>query len=115
MVSELDQKEICTRYGVPPSLVTSEMKLGISRDFDSSMAPINGLRHPPEGDACGWYIWSGTVFSDAPDFFVPICASRLTEMCPELLKLLGLPPGWRFLLAPGYEDVWYDEALLNLS
>jgi hypothetical protein len=28
---------------------------------------------------------------------------------------LALPPGWRFLLAPGYEDVWYDPTLLDLD
>ena len=25
----------------------------------------------------------------------------------------GLPPGWRFLIAPGHEDVWYDGSLLD--
>jgi hypothetical protein len=29
-----------------------------------------------------------------------------------LTKYLGLAPGWRFLIAPGYEDVWFDEILL---
>ncbi|WP_459166268.1 hypothetical protein [Sinorhizobium meliloti] len=26
-----------------------------------------------------------------------------------------MPPGWRFLIANGYEDVWYDETLLSPS
>jgi hypothetical protein len=25
-----------------------------------------------------------------------------------------LPPGWGVQLAPGYEDVWYDEAFLDV-
>jgi hypothetical protein len=29
------------------------------------------------------------------------------------VKYFGLEPGWRFLLAPGYEDVWYDATLLD--
>jgi hypothetical protein len=23
--------------------------------------------------------------------------------------------GWRFLIAPGYEDIWFDEKLLRLD
>jgi hypothetical protein len=46
------------------------------------------------------------------DFFVPTHAAHLTEYRPICLPYLALPPGWRFLLAPGYEDVWYDESLL---
>lgn len=34
---------------------------------------------------------------------------------PEIKKYLGLPPGWRFLIAPGYEDIWFDEALLSID
>ena len=34
------------------------------------------------------------------------CLSDLRQMG------LALPPGWRFLLAPDYEDVWYDPSLL---
>ncbi len=30
----------------------------------------------------------------------------------DVLPYLGLPPGWRFLVAPGYVDVWEDPALL---
>jgi hypothetical protein len=33
-------------------------------------------------------------------------------MATEILKFLGLPPGWRFLTDGLYVDVWYDAALL---
>ena len=33
-------------------------------------------------------------------------AVHLADHCPSVLPYLGLPPGWRFLIAPGYEDVW---------
>ncbi|WP_459213513.1 immunity protein Imm33 domain-containing protein [Paraburkholderia caribensis] len=29
------------------------------------------------------------------------------------MPYLGLPPGWRFLIAEGYEDVWEDAKLLT--
>jgi hypothetical protein len=40
--------------------------------------------------------------------------AHLADYCPELLPYIGLAPGWRVLLAPGYEDVWYDESLLKI-
>ena len=48
-----------------------------------------------------------------PIFFVPLHVVHLDEWCPEVKKYLGLPPGWRFLIAEGHEDVWFDESLLT--
>jgi len=31
-----------------------------------------------------------------------------------IIKYLGLSPGWKFLSDGEYEDVWYDENLLNI-
>jgi hypothetical protein len=33
---------------------------------------------------------------------------------PQVAGFLGLPPGYRFLLAGDHVDVWYDEKLLDL-
>lgn len=76
--------------------------------------PINGLRHPPEGDTTGWYIYAGESLSDEPDFFKPLHVKHLDEWCPQVKKYLGLAPGWRFLIAGDYEDIWYDESLLQI-
>jgi hypothetical protein len=35
------------------------------------------------------------------------------DKCPEALPFLGLPPGYRFLVAGEYVDVWYDSTLLE--
>ncbi len=79
------------------------MMVGISRDFDPTDYPINGL------------IWSNERFSEEPDFFVSLHTIRLREgRCPEIVKYLGLAPGWRFLIAPGWEDVWFDPKLLMI-
>lgn len=40
--------------------------------------------------------------------------AHLRDHAPEVLPYLALPPGWRFLIAPGHEDVWFDEQLLNV-
>lgn len=112
--SEEAQKLLCARFGAKYFRCDESLKVGISRDFDRLKFPINGLRHPPEGDTTGWYIWSGKDFLYDTDFFVPLHAAHLHGRCPELVKYLGLGPGWRFLFAPGHEDVWFDANLLKI-
>jgi hypothetical protein len=110
-----EQREICVKFGASYLLSDDRLKIGISRTFDRAQFPINGLRHPPQGDTTGWYIWSGEELSTYADFFVPLHAFHLNDRCPEIVKYFGLGPGWRFLVAPGHEDVWFDASLLNVS
>jgi hypothetical protein len=42
------------------------------------------------------------------DFFVPLHVTHLHEWSSGVLPYLALPPGWRFVIADGYEDVWFD-------
>ena len=107
------QRDTCRRFGASYLGCDAHMKVGISRNFDQRQLPIHGLRHPPAGDTSGWYIWSGE-YSDNPSFFVPVHAVHMRERCPTIIKYLGLGPGWRFLSAPGHEDVWFDASLLNV-
>jgi hypothetical protein len=109
-----EQRKICVKFGASCLLPDDRLKIGISKTFDPAQFPINGLRHPPEGDTTGWYVWSGEAFSADPGFFVPLHLSHLTDRCPEIVKYLGLGPGWRFLVAPEKEDVWYDPSLLDV-
>ena len=76
--------------------------------------PINGLRHPPQADTCGWYIWCGEGYEEARDFFAPLHTQHVYENHPEIERLLGLAPGYRFLVARDYVDVWYDASLLDV-
>lgn len=76
------------------------------------MEPINGLRHPQYGNMEGWNFWGGEEFSTDPDFFPVIHAFHMINRCLEAVPFLGLPPGYRFLLAGEYRDIWYDESLL---
>ena len=107
------QYEICEKYGSPYFQTPLILKVGVSISLKESIYPVNGLRHPPEGDTTGWYLWAGE-YSDDPDFFVPLHAQHLEEWRPEILKYLALAPGWRFLLTPDYEDVWEDADLLDI-
>jgi hypothetical protein len=73
-----------------------------------------GLRHPPIADTTGWYLWAGEGDpSYDPDFFVPVHVWHLANWWPEVLRFLGLGPGWRFLMDVAYEDVWHDPKLLG--
>jgi hypothetical protein len=112
--SPSDQERTCERYGAQYVPCDSNLMVGISKNFDPKVLPINGLRHPPVENTTGWYIWSGEQFSEEPDFFVPIHAAHLNEECTEIVRYLGLAPGWRFLYAPTQEDVWFDEQLLRI-
>ena len=66
------QKALCTRYGVSWFESPSDLKVGIAENVKSDLIPLNGLRHPPEGDTTGWYIWAGEEPSKDPDFFKPL-------------------------------------------
>jgi len=110
---EQAQMAFCAERGTQLVYVAPESKLGFALKTKGKQ-PINGLRHPVCGETCGWYLWCGEDFSDAPDFFSPIHAKHVYDDYPQLRKLLGLPPGYRFLLAGEYLDVWYDASLLNI-
>ncbi len=107
-----DQHNICSRFEVPFCLADPGLMAGISKNFGDTGLPMHGLRHPLEGTT-GWFLWSGE-FSEADDFFQTMHLFHLYESQSPAIPYLGLPPGWRFLLAPDYEDVWFDESLLEV-
>jgi len=75
--------------------------------------PIHGLRYPETDDMSGWFIWCGEL-STAEDFFSPLHVEHVTDHLPAVMEYLDLPPGYRFLIdGNDFEDVWFDEALLE--
>lgn len=109
------QKDICKKYGAEFFGVAFDESAGVALEsFDRFQMPIDGLRHSIENDrSVSWYIWSGE-YSDAHDFFKPIHVRHLLDVCPKAINYLGLAPGWRFFFDSNYEDVWYDESLLDI-
>lgn len=107
------QKEVCQKYNAKHVNSFPEEKLGIASNVREGLLPINGLRVKSENGTCGWYIWAGEEFSTDNDFFKPLHVKHINEWNENIEKFLGLPPGWRFLFAGDYEDVWFDETLLN--
>ncbi len=108
------QRKICRKYKASFLETPNTMKVGISLNVKEGTEPIiHALRHFPEGDTTGWYIWAGE-YSDDPDFFKPLHVEHLGEWCPLVLPYLGLDAGWRFLIAEegNYVDVWEDLSLI---
>ena len=77
------------------------------------LTPINGLR-PVTNGTTGWYIWCGEQLSEAPNFFPPLCVEHLLDRLPAVAEFLALRPGYRFLVHASYQDIWFDEQLLNV-
>jgi hypothetical protein len=111
---EQEQKIACRRYSAAFVSSPSESKLGFALSTKGRL-PINGLRHYPQGDTNGWYLWCGEHYSESAEFFQPLHTCHVYEQYANLTRLLGLAPGYRFLLAGDYLDVWYDPSLLNPS
>lgn len=109
-----EQREICRRYGADFLGTGFSLTLGLARDLEAGQFPLHGLRHPPQNGTCGWFIWTGDLETNNPAFFAPVHVSHLQDELPLVLPYLGLAPGWRFLLAPRYEDVWFDRSLLSI-
>lgn len=112
MAATAEQISLCARFKSEVVPAEPNLKLGIALatlDF----LPLNASRHLQENGTCGWYIYGGE-YSSAPDFYQPLHVAHLSEYCPKILPYLALAPGWRVLLAPGYEDVWFDESCLNV-
>lgn len=102
------------RFAYSPDPVQPEDMVAVAKGFAWEELPINGLRHPRTEQLSGWYLWSGEDFPEADDAFEVHHVRHLTERHQELMGYLALPAGWRFLVAPGYEDVWQDESLLDV-
>lgn len=104
-----NKKELCEIHNSKWKPINKKLTVGASSNLDKD--PIHGLRHPCEERTTGWYIWTGD-YSEAADFFQPICAEHLLQIRREIIKYLVLEIGFRFLAdKSGYEDIWYDEYL----
>jgi hypothetical protein len=104
-------QDVASRFGALFVPAAPLDKAGVALQTLTSL-PLNALRHQPVSGTSGWYIWGGECLSDDPGFFVPLHHEHLAQHCPSLIPYLGLGPGWRVLLAPNQEEVWFDPKLL---
>ncbi|WP_449555726.1 immunity protein Imm33 domain-containing protein [Granulicella cerasi] len=107
----ITQRETCLRYEADcvPAIATANCGLAIQTE---GLTPLHGLRHPVTETTTGWYIWQGE-YSSSPDFFTATCTAHVYSFVPQVAPYLSLPPGYRFLMADGHIDIWFDPTLLN--
>lgn len=108
---EAQQRQTCRRFDAEYLSAPPELKVGVALTTIGAQ-PLNALLHLPSGDTSGWYIWAGEELNHDPQFFQPVHMAHLRESCPELLPYLGRAPGWRVLIAPNHEDVWFDSSIV---
>jgi len=108
-----EQFAVCRKYGAAPYPPLLQEKFGVSASVLDGEYPLNGLRHAEEAGTSGWFIWSGEVLAQDDRFFLPLHGNHLTGTRPEVNRFLALPPGWRFLISADYEDVWFDQSLID--
>jgi len=106
------QLDLCRRYDAAFTPTEPGTSLAVAVATLLPGLPLHGVRHVPHAGASGWLVWAGDLSRD-PDFFQTQPIEALGALAPGALPYLGLPPGWRFLLAPGYEDAWFDHSLLG--
>ena len=91
----------------------NEFTVGIA-DKTIGKMPINGERTNAVGNFSGWMIWCGDEMPGDKDAFTPYCSEHLPIQIEVIRKYLSLAPGYRFQVDNcGYEDVWFDEKLLD--
>jgi hypothetical protein len=110
---EAEQVAICKKWGATYAPAPLDSTIGFATETQD-LAPINGLRHRPAHGTNGWFIWGGEQLSSDPKFFQPLHTKHLLVRKPEVVRFLGLPPGYRFLIAENYADVWFDPSLLDI-
>jgi len=101
------QRDICAKYATwfEPCLGSDRAGLATST---LKLTPSYGVRMANSDGSSSWYIWNGPR-SESPDFFQPVHAAHLAAYIPSVIKYLGLPPGFRFIIdEAGYEDVWFE-------
>jgi len=107
----ISQKDMASRFGAFFLPASPSEKAGVALQTLRSL-PLNAMRHQPVNGTSGWYVWGGDVLSQDPSFFASLHHEHFAEHCPSLVPYLGLGPGWRVLLAPNQEEVWFDPKLL---
>jgi len=106
-----EQREVCRRFGAELLVPDPMQKVGVALRTLHGV-PFVAMRYLPVLDTCGWYIYGGE-YSEADDFFQSVHVFHLAEYCPQFLPYLALAPGWGVVLAPDYEDVWFDTKFLQ--
>lgn len=111
------QMAACVAHGVAPHRPWPFARCLLGDSVTPDSAPLYGIRARPKPDRgdCGWIVWTGpSDLGEASAAGLAIVEVRaLHRRCPAAWRLLALPPGHGFVVAPGHEDVFTDPELLD--
>ena len=88
------QKRICRSFVADYSPLPDDARVGVAMET-VDLIPLYGVRLEPQGNMCGWWIHGGE-WSDAEDFYSPLCMMHIPRTCKFAVPFLALPVGWRF-------------------
>lgn len=98
--------DLASRFAVDPTHVSPEMLVNVGLPLIPTLLPYNGVRIQSPAGHSGWIVWTGRTEEMA---YMAVPLDDFLRACPEVSPYLGLATGWRFQIAPGYEDVWFDD------
>lgn len=101
------QQTVCAKHGAQFVEVRNYSMVRLAAS-SLGQQPFQGCRSAVNGASSGWFLWAGEN-SMADYSFQPVSCTALFEKCPQVIKYLGLPPGYRFIIDDrGREDVWFE-------
>ena len=106
------QKEICKRFSAIHFPCGEDLSVYFASET-KGLLPLNGERVKGLDGESGWYIWCGAERHDRDDFFEQISVFDLSQRAPLASAFLGLPTGFKFLIAGGHKRAWLEPSLLS--
>ena len=111
-----EQKEFCDSKNTNFEK-TKEIQFVVVSDDVLSGALVEGVRYKPQENMSGWWLTSKDYSGNIEDLKLEH-VEHIYEKRKDLVKFLGLPPGYRFFQEKyvsnsSPEDVWFDEDILS--
>lgn len=106
------QREVCKRFGAT-HYASDENNTVYFAGETQGLLPVHGERVRGGENQSGWYVWCGGNRFDRDDFFQEMSVFEFAGRVPLAYSFLGLPPGFKFLVAGGHQRAWLEEGLLE--
>lgn len=101
-----EQHEVCERFGAPFTPPRADQMVAVSVGVYEG-DPVQGVRYHAPDHMTGWYATTARFNGDTRTLTVEHLY-HLTAKRPDLARYVALPPGYRFDMTGGSDDVWFD-------
>jgi len=102
------QRAICEKYGSSIIPYAPDEQIAVAL-CSMGKQPLYGVRvYPKAGETISWFFYYGQ-YSDAENFYQPICIEHAKKQMPEIEPYLCLDYGYKIIVdLTGYEDIWRE-------